>query len=256
MGTKNSRSTHTFNTGTLFKMYALGVSTNRDPVVYSFDHQKLMEQISQFIEEYNVDVSRWIRAGHPKDIDNFVRYEKIKWSEHLKGELKRGKYGSVSPSHFRTALYRPFCRKWLYCDFYLIIVLPHSIRICLSLLIKLKTRSFVLPELKSKRVWLSATDNIPSLDLAFEKTHVSPTTRIRRMEATSAKTSHDWALARFQAKYWPHVTKWDIFQYVYAMLHHPQYRERYTENLKRDLPHIPLLHGKEAFQDCVRIGRQ
>ncbi len=35
-----------------------------------------------------------------------------------------------------------------------------------------------------------------------------------------------------------------------------QYRERYAENLKRDLPHIPLLHRKEAFQDCVRIGRQ
>jgi len=40
------------------------------------------------------------------------------------------------------------------------------------------------------------------------------------------------------------------------MLHHPQYRERYAENLKRDLPHIPLLHGKEIFLTCVRIGRQ
>jgi predicted helicase len=40
------------------------------------------------------------------------------------------------------------------------------------------------------------------------------------------------------------------------MLHHPQYRERYAENLKRDLPHIPLLHRKEAFLACVAIGRQ
>ena len=40
------------------------------------------------------------------------------------------------------------------------------------------------------------------------------------------------------------------------MLHHPQYRERYAENLKRDLPHIPLLHRKEAFLACVRIGKQ
>ena len=66
----------------------------------------------------------------------------------------------------------------------------------------------------------------------------------------------DWALAQFQAKYGSDVTKWDIFHYVYAMLHHPQYRERYAENLKRDLPHIPLLHRAEAFQACVRIGRQ
>src|SRR5205823_1555656 len=54
----------------------------------------------------------------------------------------------------------------------------------------------------------------------------------------------------------PDVTKWDIFHYVYAMLHHPQYRERYAENLKRDLPHIPLLHTSEAFWTCVRLGKQ
>src|SRR5260370_39659414 len=39
------------------------------------------------------------------------------------------------------------------------------------------------------------------------------------------------------------------------MLHHPQYRERYAENLKRDLPHIPLLLSAEAFQASVTIGQ-
>jgi predicted helicase len=38
------------------------------------------------------------------------------------------------------------------------------------------------------------------------------------------------------------------------MLHHPQYRERYAENLKRDLPRIPLLRRKEAFEEAARIG--
>jgi len=66
----------------------------------------------------------------------------------------------------------------------------------------------------------------------------------------------DWALSQFQAKYGSEVTKWDIFHYVYGMLHHPQYRERYAENLKRDLPHVPLLHRREAFLMCVRVGKQ
>jgi predicted helicase len=65
----------------------------------------------------------------------------------------------------------------------------------------------------------------------------------------------DWALQQFQSKYGPEVTKWDIFYYVYGMLHHPEYRERYKENLKRDLPHIPLLNRQEAFETCVRIGK-
>ena len=66
----------------------------------------------------------------------------------------------------------------------------------------------------------------------------------------------DWALAQFQAQYGAEVSKHDIFHYVYAMLHHPQYRERYAENLKRELPRIPLLTDAAMFATCVRIGKQ
>ncbi len=43
------------------------------------------------------------------------------------------------------------------------------------------------------------------------------------------------------------ITKEDIFHYIYAVLHHPVYRERYAENLKRELPRIPLAPDFEAF---------
>ncbi len=66
----------------------------------------------------------------------------------------------------------------------------------------------------------------------------------------------DWALAQFQARYGEQVTKRDIFHYVYALLHHPQYRERYAENLKRELPRIPLLDDSAAFAACVDVGKR
>jgi predicted helicase len=37
------------------------------------------------------------------------------------------------------------------------------------------------------------------------------------------------------------LTRADIFHYVYALLHHPAYRTRYAENLKRELPRIPFV---------------
>ena len=50
----------------------------------------------------------------------------------------------------------------------------------------------------------------------------------------------DWALTEFRTRYSDDtITKWDIFHYTYALLHHPTYREKYEKNLKRDLPHIP-----------------
>jgi hypothetical protein len=36
------------------------------------------------------------------------------------------------------------------------------------------------------------------------------------------------------------VVKWDIFHYIYAVLHHADYRERYTANLRRELSRIPF----------------
>ena len=51
----------------------------------------------------------------------------------------------------------------------------------------------------------------------------------------------DWALTQFRTHYADDtITKWDIFHYNYGLLHHPEYREKYEANLKRDLPHIPF----------------
>jgi predicted helicase len=58
----------------------------------------------------------------------------------------------------------------------------------------------------------------------------------------------DWALAQFRAHYGDdNITKWAIFYYVYGLLHHPTYRERYADNLKRELPRIPFAPDFWAF---------
>jgi predicted helicase len=49
------------------------------------------------------------------------------------------------------------------------------------------------------------------------------------------------------------IGKWDIFYYIYALLHHPTYRERYAANLRRELPRIPFVKG---FWECVEAGKK
>jgi len=46
------------------------------------------------------------------------------------------------------------------------------------------------------------------------------------------------------------ITKEDIFHYIYAILHHPAYRARYAQNLKRELPRIPLAPDFQAFANA------
>ena len=50
----------------------------------------------------------------------------------------------------------------------------------------------------------------------------------------------DWALTLFRNRYGKHVTRDAIFDYCYAALHDPLWRETYAINLKRDFPRIPL----------------
>jgi predicted helicase len=49
------------------------------------------------------------------------------------------------------------------------------------------------------------------------------------------------------------ITKWDIFYYIYAMLHHPDYRDDFKENLKRSLPRIPFAPD---FNSVSEIGKK
>jgi predicted helicase len=42
----------------------------------------------------------------------------------------------------------------------------------------------------------------------------------------------------------------DIFHYIYAVLHHLEYRERYAANLRRELPRIPFASAANHLNAC------
>ena len=58
----------------------------------------------------------------------------------------------------------------------------------------------------------------------------------------------DWVLEQFRTHYKnKKIGKWDIFYYVYGLLHHAGYREKFADNLKGELPRIPLAPDFKAF---------
>ena len=48
----------------------------------------------------------------------------------------------------------------------------------------------------------------------------------------------------------------DVFHYVYAILHSPEYRRRYADFLKSDFPRIPLTNDRALFTKLVNLGKQ
>ena len=48
----------------------------------------------------------------------------------------------------------------------------------------------------------------------------------------------------------------DVFNYIYAILHSPEYRRRYADFLKSDFPRIPIIGDCNLFEALVELGKR
>src|SRR5690606_8680809 len=65
----------------------------------------------------------------------------------------------------------------------------------------------------------------------------------------------DAGLAHFQSAYpGETISKQDLFFYIYGILHSPDYRQRYADNLSKELPRIPRVRKAEDFWAFSRAG--
>jgi len=46
----------------------------------------------------------------------------------------------------------------------------------------------------------------------------------------------------------------DVFHYIYAVFHSPEYRRRYAEFLKIDFPRVPMPKSKTLFRKLCKVG--
>ena len=51
------------------------------------------------------------------------------------------------------------------------------------------------------------------------------------------------------------ITKEDLFYYIYGLLHSPDYRSRYADNLGKELPRIPAVKTYKDFRAFSQAGR-
>lgn len=256
VGSKDIKLANVGSTPVLFNTYSSGVKTNRDDWVYDFSLHHLMARSQSLVEVYNSEVRRWSRSDKKMPVDDFVISDerKIKWSGDLKDHLLRGRLAEVAEDELRPALYRPFVAKWLYFDSVL-----NNRRYLQHLFFpgdfaRSNTVISVPGPGNRKPFGALATNRISDLELCFEKAQCFPFYVYNDDGSNRRENITDWALTKYRERYAPDITKWDIFHYVYGILHSPEYRMRYGENLKRDLPHIPFV-SPQAFRAFVDAGR-
>ena len=251
VGTKVAKHSNIGSTGTLFKTYSLGISTNRDSVVYDFDRQELISRVAEFCDGYNAELARYQSRGKPKNLDNFLRYEKVKWSRNLKRALRQCITLHFDESQIRSAYYRPFTKTSLYFA-ETVVDEEGTVRTFFPTASESsENRVLCVTGGGSEKPFMAlATNDIADLHFVGPgaATVCFPFYTYAEDGSNRAENITDWALEEIQKHYQSNkISKWDIFYYVYAILHHPRYRERYAANLRRELPRIPYTPDFHRF---------
>ena len=253
MGDKAVKRTQGEAVGVIFQTYSTGVMTARDAWVYNFNRDAITENVPRTIEFYNSQVFTWERLPErPQNVDDFVTIDhaKIKWSRDLKAKLKRGRIAEYAADKIRRSLYRPFTKSHLFFDKVLndraagttIFPTPAT---------EEENRVICISQYGRKDFAVLASKFLPNAALYVEPQQAFPFYVYDEDGTNRRENITDWALQNFRAHYSDErITKWDIFNYAYGILHHPEYRERYAADLKRDLPHIPYADDFWAFADA------
>ncbi|WP_434061454.1 DEAD/DEAH box helicase [Paramicrobacterium humi] len=250
----------------IFAMHSRGLATARDAWVYNSSEVKLRDNVKRMIGFYNQEVDRYRQAGLNGKVENFINTDpsRFSWNRSDKAQLARGTRYSVNPDSFRVALYRPFQKQNVYFDrqandmvYRLNELFPNAGQ---------ENFGFYYVGAGSAVPFsVFMTDSIPDLHVTgagsggqyFARFSYLPANQNSLLdEQTKHDNITDWALGDYQRVYGSDVTKDDIFNYVYGLLHSPEYRKVYAADLKKSLPRIPQVTGRDRFNSFRAAGHK
>lgn len=254
----------------IFKTYSSGIKTNRDSWMYNFSKKELKVNIKNIINNYNMELSKYV-SGAISEKEITKDETKIKWDSSLESIFKRKKYVIYNGQLIYQSLYRPFTKQYLYFQKELINTIssmpsifptPQHKNIVIAISDKGSSKEF-LPFISNKIVDFHLLDSQTQCFPLYlyikydERKHPDALFR-DDLDKDGYKKEYaitDYALQEYKKRYGEKVCEEYIFYYIYGILHNKEYREKYSNNLKKSLARIPFVKKKEDFFTYSQLGR-
>ena len=249
----------------IFALFSNGYKTSRDAYIYNFSRDACGENARKMVQDYRDALREWNESGHdPQELDAIVEFHSshVRWDAQLVDNLRRRKETFWSPGNVWTTQYRPFVKQRCYVDYTLVnrkyqqdSIFPTD---------DAENRAICVPGVGSTKPFsVLMVDCMPDLELV-SKGQCFPRYRYVRREGADlldedaglerVDNISDTALDVFRAHYRDTaITKDAIFDYLYGVLHAPDYRERFAEDLSKSLPRIPMASHFHAFADAGQV---
>ncbi|GHT21620.1 helicase [Bacteroidia bacterium] len=251
-------------TESFFNTYSNGMVTSRDAWIYNFSEKALTESMYKMINFYNEEVKR---TNNVDEINNDL--QRISWSVNLKNDLKRNIEHLIDRQNIIECIYRPFVKSKIYFDRNIIerpglndkFFPRHLDNIGIGITGIGSSKDFSIIITNTPFDFQTLMNGLIFPLYWYEETKQEKTLFDCAAEPESGYYARRDAISDFilnQARkiYGNKTTKEDIFYYVYALLHNPDYRTMYAADLKKMLPRIPLLNDSTDFWKYVKAGRE
>ena len=224
----------------IFRTYSLGIGTNRDAWAYNSDQKQLAKNMKRHVEYCVQNGPR-----EPKKIDS----TQAKWSPGLTRQLQKSQ-PEFSNSKIRLALYRPFFKQHLFFDN----VFNHMQALIPKFFPKNDTKNLTIcvPHKFTGELSALVTDITPDLHI-IAANQCFP---LHVYDNSKRDNISDTTLTEYCTYYdTREISKLDIFYYIYAMLHHRGYKQKFANNLSRELPRIPMVPMFTRFTEFRDAGQ-
>lgn len=254
----------------LFENYSSGVKTQRDAWAYNSSPSKLTKNMRRMIEFYNGEVDR-LSAMDLAAIKKSADYDakRVSWSDALFAGVKRAQREHFQNGELITSIYRPFEKSWLFYSktfnerrYQMPRIFPNAVAENLVIQVSGVGASTDFAVLMSNVVPnLHAVDSgqcfpLHLYDESQPDGDLFATSGDQANGLTRRDAITDEGLAHFKAAYPGElITKEDLFYYIYGLLHSPDYRERFKNNLAKQLPRIPAVKSFADFAAFRDAGR-
>ena len=260
----------------IFSSYSMGIKTNRDEWVYQFSKNELMRVLPRMIGFYNSEVDR-LGGRDAVEVEKLINRDKskVKWTTDVQAGIQKGRKSNVIPSDIVVGYYRPFTKIWVYANstwnwtrHLMPSYFPDR---------AIKNRVISLVGLGTPKEFSAImTDALPDIQLqangqcfplriyeAKRSLQISSQSLAGFEDDTSSggydlrDGISDAGLQHFKDAYkGEHISKEDLFYFIYGLLHSEDYKKRYADSLSKELPRIPAVNKFADFQAFSTAGRK
>ncbi|KLA43321.1 restriction-modification system LlaBIII [Ligilactobacillus ruminis] len=232
------------DSNSVFNDNCTGITTGRDAWTVGFSRNKVIINSEKMVNNYNDELKRFEDNNLKFNKENLNKDDSfVKWDDNLFFKFKSREYIVLDQNQVILYMYRPFVKKWIYFDNQII----------------QRQRKFKALTVSKQSPFLYTTGRGASsfsalISSLFVDKGLMSSGQGYYFSANGMGliTEPQPNMSNYGLQHYQLDSK-ELICYVYALLSSTEYKEKYSNNMTKEVPRLPVVAEKEKY---VEVGKK